>query len=258
MINRYTFFTFLLGIVYIGLYIVLLVNTNLWINDLVNCFKKMDFFEYFIDHLNIMLFLALALIMSVYISKALYTGFKEIYKLYLLNRFIDVLKIKKFKNLVVIDTDENLAFNLFNKIVVSDKVLKHFDKKSKKSIFLHEKGHLLNKDSYKLLITNIIFSLFPKSLTEKFSKFFVLKVELEADKYATKFVDKIEFAKTLIKFKSFQSSYPMMNGFTEERLKLLLENKDVPLPKLLPITFFSILFIILLTVIFNICICGLM
>ncbi len=258
MKDKYTIFIVTVGITYFVLYTYLFSNMQFWITDIFHCYKVMDFADYLKDHIHIFFYIFLFFFMSFYIIKMLYFVFIEIFKLKDLKNYINLLKVKQYKNVIIINTEEKLAFNFLNKIVISTSILKDNDKQEKKSIFLHEKGHLINKDSYKMLLANLLLSLFPAFIKNKLTKNYILSLETKADKYASKFIGNLKLAKSLLKIKTFYSYQPMMNNFTEERLKILLENGEVKIPKIIHILIIVLLTSLFISIIYKTCLCGIM
>ena len=258
MRDKFTGFIAIIGTLYIALYVYLTMNIQMWLIDVVHCFKVMEFKVYLIDHINIFFYIALFFFMSFYISKMLYILFKELYRFYTLNKYISILKIKRLKNILVIDTEEKLAFNFLNKIVISKSILDNFSGEERKSIFWHEKGHLINGDSYKILFSNLILSLFPEKIKNTILKSYILFLETNADRFALKFIDTVNLAKSLLKFKSSTSLNPMMNNFTEDRLKTMLEGNDIQIPKFIHILIILITAVIFVSIIYKTCLCGIM
>jgi Zn-dependent protease with chaperone function len=258
MKDKYTLFLLFTGFLYFVLYEFLFENMQFWTTDVVHCYKIMPFVEYLKDHLHIYFFMFLFFVMSFYILKTVYIAVKEIFRIYTLKKHINLLKLKKIKNLIIINTEEKLAFNFFNKIIISNSILKSLNKKERKSIFLHEKGHLLNKDGYKMLLSNLILSLFPKFIKNMLYKSYILTLEINADRYASMFIDKFQIAKSLLNMKTAQAHYPMMNNFTEERLKTLLEENDIKIPKTVHLIIIFILTLIFFTIFYKTCLCGIM
>jgi len=258
MKNKYTLFLLFTGFLYFALYVFLFTNMQFWTLDIVHCFKIMPFGDYIKDHIHIYFFIFLFFVMSFYILKMIYMAVKEVFRVYTLKKYINLLKIKEIKNLMIINTEEKIAFNFFNKVIISNSILKTLNKNERKSIFLHEKGHLLNKDSYKMLLSNLMLSLFPDFIKNRLYRSYILTLETNADKYASMFIDKFQVAKSLLKMKTINAVYPMMNNFTEERLKTLLEENNVKIPKLVHILIVLILSVIFSTIIYKTCLCGIM
>ncbi|HIE58828.1 MAG TPA: hypothetical protein EYH43_05690 [Persephonella sp.] len=251
-------FLLLVSFFYIYLFFKLASYLEFWIIDLQNCYKVMKLNWFLIEHINIFFYIFLFLVMGFYITKAVFTFIFSLKKLLEIKRNIFLLKIKQFKNIIVIDYPSIVAFNFLNKIVLSNKIFKKLNKKERKTIFLHEKGHLNSLDSFKLFFTDILLTLFPNFLKEKIFRIFVLASEENADKFATKIVGKKVLADTLLNVVSLNSSYPLMNNFTQERLKLLLEDKDVKVPKYIWFIYIFFISILLLLVYYKTCLCGAM
>ncbi|WP_297454506.1 M48 family metalloprotease [Persephonella sp.] len=258
MRDKYTLFILLIGTIYLSIYLFLLKNVQLWLIDAVHCFKVMNLKEYLINHIHIFVFIVLFLLMSAFITKTLYVGLHETLRFHELKKYINLLKIKEYKNIVIIDTQQDIAFNYLNKIVISHTILKNLSKEDKKSIFLHEKGHLINKDSYKMLLSSLMLSLFPNFIKNRLTKSYILNLETKADKYALNFINNLQLAKSLLKIKTSNSYQPMMSNFTEERLKVLLENKKIGIPIIANLLIITLLCILFFSFIYKTCFCGIM
>ncbi|RUM50312.1 MAG: hypothetical protein DSY47_01990 [Hydrogenothermus sp.] len=251
-------FLLLVSFLYFYLFFKLVSNLKFWIADLQNCYKVMQLKWFLIEHINIFFYMFLFLVMGFYITKAIFTFIFSLKKLFEIKRSIFLLKIKQFKNVIVIDYPSIVAFNFLNKIVLSNKIFKKLNKKERKTVFLHEKGHLNSLDSFKLFFADILLSLFPNFLKEKIFKIFVLASEENADRFATKIVGKKALADTLLNVVSLNSSYPLMNNFTQERLKLLLEEEDVKIPKYIWLIYIFLISILFLLIYYKTCLCGAM
>lgn len=116
-----------------------------------------------------------------------------------------------------------------------------------------------NKDSFKLVFANFIFKLFPDFIKKYIKKSYILFLETKADRYALNFIDAKFLANTLLKFKTLSSySQPMMNNFTEERIKNLFEEENIKLPKVIHLIVLLILITLFIAIIYKTCFCGIM
>ncbi len=257
MKDKYIFLILLAAVAYITLFIYLADNISFWLEDEKRCFEVMEFWSFIKNHTHIFLFQLLFVLMGFQLLKSLYTGLIEIKRLKELSKVVELLKVKTYKNLVVIDTNEKIAFNLLDKIIVSKPVLS-MSKSEKRSIFFHEKGHLLSRDSFKIIFAKIGLLLFPNFIREKLLKRYVLFLEANADRYASRYVKKTDLAKTILQLKSTNSYYPMANNFTEERLKVLLEGKTLPVPWSVYVLIGFLLAFFILVLLYKTCFCGVM
>ncbi len=259
---------FVAFLVVIGLYFYyfyfLVSNISVWIYDLQNCYKNMEFISFLENHLNIFLYLALFFVATFYIFRTFIHGIKSMYGYFQLTSYIKNNLYKKFKNLYIINSDQLVAFNIGffkRKIILSKPVLDIFSKEERKNVFLHEKGHLLGGDSYKLFIFSILTNLFPKKLGDRLLKDFSLLKEVEADMFCAKERSKIDIANTVLRFYSYKSepAIPMMNSYLHQRIQFLLG--DASYEKIKPETAylrFSMLLVIFiaLSYLFNYCFCN--
>ena len=131
-------------------------------------------------------------------------------------------------------------------------------KVEKKSVFLHEKGHLISRDNYKIIFTKAGLALFPNFIRENLLKRYILFLETKADKYASRYINKTDLAKTILHLKSAESYHPMINNFTEERLKVLLQEKNVTIPLTVYMVITFLLSFFLFISIYKTCFCGAM
>ncbi len=243
---------------YLYLFSYLISNLELWIFDLQSCYKVMSLSWFLTEHINIFFYLALFLVMSFFLVRTLFIFGIKLKKLVDINKNINLLKVKKIRNLVIIDYPSVVAFNFLNKIILSKEIFNKLNKKERKTIFLHEKGHLKSLDSLKMLIADILLSLFPNWIKQKVLDAFILSSEKNADKFAINFVGKKTLANTLINVVSLNTVYPLMNNFTQERLKLLIEEKDVKIPKYIWIVYIFFVVVFFLLIYYKTCLCGAM
>ncbi|NPA52342.1 MAG: M48 family metalloprotease [Aquificae bacterium] len=258
MKNKLFFLMVFLISTYVYIYFLLISNLESWIVDIKSCFKVMEKADFFIEHTNVFFYLILFGFMSFSVLKVFIKAFLELKKAFLLKNSINLLKIKSYKNIIIINFPKPVAFNFLDKIVLSSTILKGLSKKEKKAVFYHEVGHLKNLDSFKLFVINIALSLFPKLVNKKLFSGVLLEAEHNADTFASLKVGKESLANALINVKSLISSYPLMNNFTQKRIEMLLEKKDFKLPKtiwFISLFFFTTLFLLLC---YKTCFCGTM
>ncbi len=258
MKNKYFVYSLLLITIYLYLYISLLKNVNLWIYDLKACFSVMNFTDFLENHLNVFFYLLLTSVMSIFLIKASVNLFKDIFTGFQLLNALKKIKSKQYKNLYLIKDETVIAFNMFNKIFISEGALKKLSKDSLKAIFYHEIGHLKNFHSLKLLIINFSYNLLFLPQKKEFLKNALLELEVEADKNALKFITMENLAYTLLNIKEMRNSNLMMNTFTLDRLQIHFHEKKIELSKFY---YLVLIFIFLATVIVNVyrtCFCGLM
>ncbi|WP_457622823.1 M48 family metalloprotease [Persephonella sp.] len=251
-------------VLYFSYYYFLIKGIPIWIYDIKNCYKNMEFITFFENHINIFLYILLFLSASFFIIRTIIISIKSILNHYKLNRYLNNNTYKKFKNLYILDTDNYLAFNtgiISRKIIISKKILDKFSKEERKHVFLHEKGHLINGDSFKLFIFSILSNLFPKKIGKRLLKDFSLLKEIEADMFCISKKDRLELAGTVLRFYSnkYNTTIPMMNNYLNIRIKFLLG--DLTYEELKPekiyFSFGSLLLLfILLSYIFNYCLCS--
>jgi Zn-dependent protease with chaperone function len=246
------------SLLYLYIFFKLVLNLGFWIIDLQNCYKVMHLKWFLLEHLNVFFYLFLFIIMGFYITKTIFIFILKLRRLFQIRKSINLLKIKNLKNIVIIDYPSVIAFNFLDKIVLSNSLFKTLDKNQRKTVFLHEKGHLNSFDSFKIFVVEILLSLFPKFIKEKVFKFFILILEKNADKFAEKIVGKALVANTLLKVISLNTSYPLMNNFTQERLKILLEEKEPKMPFYVWIAYLLLVSLILALVFYKTCLCGAM
>jgi len=251
-------FLLLLSFLYLFLFFKLATNIRLWILDLQSCYKVMQLNWFLVEHINIFFYIFLFSVMGFYITKTVFIFISSLKRLFEIKKIIGLLKIKQFKNLVIIDYPSVVAFNFLNKIILSGEIFNKLNKKERKTVFLHEKGHLSSMDSLKLFIVDVLLSLFPEFLKRKIFKVFMLASEENADKFASKVVGKKTLANTLLNVVALNSYYPLMNNFTQERLKILLEEKDVKIPKYIWIIYILLISILFLLIYYKTCLCGAM
>ena len=259
------FYSFLITVsLYFYYYFFLISDLPVWINDLKVCGSVMELNSFITGHLNIFLYLTLFLLMSFFVLKTFFQLLFSVKHYLELIKFINLNTIKKYKNLYIIDSKDSFAFSfgIFKTgIVISKEIFKKFNKYEIRNIYLHEKGHLISGDSHKLFIFSILANLFPKKLKNKLIKDFSILKEIEADNYCSHKTDKIDLAKTLLKFYTVSSkvSLPMMNNHAEIRIKFLTDEINYKHIKVENIyfTFFVLLgLFILLSYLFQYCLCG--
>ena len=249
---------------YLYYYYFLISDLPVWVNDLKACGSVMELGSFIKGHLNIFAYLFITGVMTFFILKTIYKFFINLKEYFRLQKYIKKHTIKRYKNLRIIDTKDNIAFSfgIFKTgIALSKNLFKNFSKKEIKNIYLHEKGHLLNGDSYKLFIFSILANLFPSKLRDKLIKDFSLLKEVEADDYCSEKTDKIQLAQTILKFYSVQANLhiPMMNSYIETRIKFLTEELNYKKinPQNVYFTFLALLiFFLLLSYLFQYCLCG--
>ncbi len=259
----FSIFLLVIGL-YIYYYYFLITTAPIWIHDLKNCFKSMEFLPFIENHINIFFYLSVLLFSSYLIIKTVFLFFKSLRDYVRLNRFIRNNMRKRFKNLYIINSDQLLAFNtgiIKRKIVISTKILDLFSHEEKKNVFFHEKGHLINGDSYKLFIFSVLVNLFPRKLADKFLKDFSLLKEIEADMFCTKDRKRIDLANTVLRFYEYKAglAVPMMNSYLSQRIQFLLGNlsyKDIRPEKIYMKFGFLLLLFISFSYIFNYCLCS--
>ncbi len=259
------FYSFLITVMlYFYYYYFLISDLPVWIRDLKACGSVMNLDSFIKGHINIFVYLTLFSVMTFFILRTSFILISNVKNYISLIKFIKSNTYKKYKNLFILNSDENFAFTfgiLKNRIVLSKAIFKNFTKKEIKNIYMHEKGHLISGDSHKLFIFSTLANLFPDRLKNKIIKDFSILKEIEADDYCSKNTDKIELAKTLLKFYTVTSkiSLPMMNNHAEVRIKFLTDQLNYKQIKTENIyfTFFVLLGIFLfLTYIFQYCLCG--
>ncbi len=252
-------FYFLIGssFVYVAYFVYLISNMNFWLWDLKNCFSMMEFKDFLINHIHIFFYLFSTPIVSFFLLKTVFKGFKNLRQYLLLKNFIQTQKKREFKNIIIIPSNRYIAFNfgiLKRRIVLSTKVLS-LAKEEKKYIFSHEKAHFIHKDSLKFFIFSILSEMFPFS--KKLKKDFVLLKEIEADKQVKK--DKAKYAQVLLNFyqSKLETDIPLAGGFLKDRFFFLLEEKEpkISLYIVVPIGF---VFIAILSFVLKNCFCGVM
>ncbi|ACO04576.1 MAG TPA: hypothetical protein DEP48_05255 [Persephonella sp.] len=249
---------------YFYYYYFLITTAPTWIIDLKNCFIEMDFLPFLENHLNIFLYLSLLVISSFLIVKTIFSLFRSIFGYFKLNSYINRNLYKRFKNLYIINSDQIVAFNtgfFKRKIVISKQILDIFSKDEKKTVFLHEKGHLKNGDSYKLFIFSVLVNLFPKKLADKLLKDFSLLKEIEADMFCVSDRKKVELANTVLRFYTYRTgvSVPMMNSYLSQRIQFLLGHlsyEDFKVERVYLSFSLLLTVFILFSYVFNYCLCS--
>ncbi len=259
------FYSFLITIgLYFYYYYFLVSDLPVWINDLKVCGSVMDLVPFIKGHLNIFLYLTFFFLMSFFILKTIFQFLRNLKNYFGLVKFINSNTLKKYKNLYIVNSKESFAFSfgIFKTgIVISKEIFKNFSKDEIRNIYLHEKGHLISGDSHKLFIFSILANLFPERIKNKLIKDFSVLKEIEADDFCSHRTDKLDLARTLLKFYTMNSkiNLPMMNNYTELRIKFLtdeLNYKNIKVENIY-FSFFTLLGIfIFLTYLFQYCLCG--
>ncbi len=259
------FYSFLITVgLYFYYYYFLISDLPVWINDLKVCGSVMNFNSFVTGHINIFLYLSLFLIMSFFVSKTIFQLLISTKHYFELIQFIKNNTFKKYKNIYVVNSNDSFAFSfgiLKTGIVISKGIFKKFNKQEIRNIYFHEKGHLISGDSHKLFIFSILSNLFPKKIKDKLIKDFSILKEIEADDYCSHKTNKIDLARTLLKFYTTSSkiTLPMMNNHAEIRIKFLtdeLNYKHIRVENIY-FTFFALLgLFILLSYFFQYCLCG--
>lgn len=243
---------------YFFLFLFLGSNLEFWLKDISACYTKMDFVSFLKNHLNIFLYLSILLVFMFYFSNFLLSFMKNLFHYLKMKKTLEKLWLKKYKNLVILDTKELIAFNfgLFRRYIVLSKGVLNLNKQEKKHIFNHEKIHFLGNDSLKFFAVSVLSSLFPKG--KKLEKVYKLAREIEVDLTVEK--NKYDYLKTLLKFVEKKSyvSVPMANLYIGERLNFVLEEKEPPIPKYIFFLLFSILSIFTFAFAYKTCFCGVM
>ncbi|HHG74883.1 MAG TPA: hypothetical protein ENK22_07535 [Persephonella sp.] len=243
---------------YTALYVFLLENISVWIGDIKACYSVMGINSFIFNHFHIFIYLFIFLIMSYYIFKVLTFFLKTVQEVLKLKKQIEKLRLKTFKNFVVIDTDIPVSFNFLNSVVISSSVLKILNREEKKAVFYHEIGHLKNYDSMKFFLSEIILSLLPENLKNLLKKQLITFSEFSADMYALQRVSKKDLFSAVLKLKEEKNKYPQASAFIEERFLFAFENKkqrinpSVLIIQLIPAVVF------IGVIIYKTCFCGAM
>jgi len=155
-------------------------------------------------------------------------------------KLCDVLEKVELKNEVVeIEMDKPLVFcySFFRpRICISSRLVKNLDEKELEAVLLHEKMHIINKDTIKIFIVKsvekiILFLPYFRSLTRKY----FLYSELAADEHATGgFSDNTYLARALYKSIRMEENVVLRNdaisvsffGVTTERISRLESSSD--------------------------------
>jgi len=232
-------------------------NLHFWISDIKNCYSLMNKTTFFMYHFHIFIYIfSLPILVFMWI-RTIFKGYVLVREYTKIKMLIHKKTLKKFKNIIILDTENLIAFNFGIKniqIVLSKGLLKE-KKDFKKSVYQHEKAHFSGKDSMKLFIISIISNLFPFPDYIK-SKFSLLK-EIEADESIKR--NKIAYAQTLLNFyqKKYSFEIPMANGYIKDRIMFILENKKPETRKLI---FIPAIFVFMFIVanLFKLCFCGAM
>ncbi|WP_457639075.1 M56 family metallopeptidase [Persephonella sp.] len=245
-------------VLYITAYLVILVNIPAWTADVKGCFSVMELEEFLLNHINVFLYITAFIFMSVYLVKAVLKTLQTAVKTKKTTDAVKNLKVKKYKNLIVIKSKDPLAFNILNNIVISTEVLKKLSKQEKKAVFYHEKGHLKNLDSYRYILVFFAVSLLPGKISKAVAKQIILSMELSADRYALRQVKAEELAEAVLKLKNHSSPLPAGTTFTTYRLEVVLGLKKENFPVLLMSVCTGVLIFITALLVYKNCFCGVM
>ncbi len=252
------FFYICVATVYFFLFLFLGKNIEFWLRDISACYTQMDFANFLKNHLHIFLYLFIFQVLAFYLSKFLLSFVKNLFYYLKMKKTLEKLWLKRYKNLVIIDTKELVAFNfgLFRRYIVLSKGVLNLRKQEKKHIFNHEKTHFLGNDSLKFFAVSVLSSLFPKG--KELEKVYKLAREIEVDLDVEK--DKYNYLKTLLMFVEKKSyvSVPMANLYINERFNFILEDKEPPFPKYIFFLLFFIMSIFTFVLVYKTCFCGVM
>ena len=256
--NLVFFFLVLFFVFYVALYIFLSENIGLWINDIKACYSVMSMNDFIFNHFHIFVYLLLFLFMTFSFFRVSHTILKTAGDLIDLRKYVHRTKLKSFKNLIIIDTDIPVSFNVFNTVVISKSVLNILNRNEKKAIFYHEIGHLNNYDSLKFLISDIILSIFPRSLENFLKKQLIIFSEFSADMYAMQKVSNTDLFSAVLKIKEEKNRHPQAATFLEERFMFVFENKKQRINPFILIIQLVPAVILIGVVIYKTCFCGAM
>ena len=245
-------------ILYTALYIFLYENTGLWVNDIKACYSVMSINNFIFNHFHIFIYLLIFSFMTFSLFKILHTTFKTIIDLINLRKYLQRIKVKSFKNLMIIDTETPVSFNFFNTVVISESVLKILNKDEKKAVFYHEIGHLNNYDSVKFLFSDIILSVLPENLGNLLKRQLITFSEFSADMYAMQKVSKKDLFSAVLKIKEEKNRHPQATSFVEERLLFAFDNKNQKINPYILIIQLLPAVALLGVIIYKTCFCGAM
>ncbi len=244
--------------VYFSLFLFLGKNIEFWLRDISACYTQMNFANFLKNHLHIFLYLFIFQVLAFYFSNFLLSFMKNLFHYLKMKKTLEKLWLKRYKNLIILDTKELVAFNfgLFRRYIVLSKGVLNLRKQEKKHIFYHEKIHFLGNDSLKFFAVSVLSPLFPKG--KELEKIYKLAREIEVD--LTVEEDRYDYLKTLLNFVEKKSyvSVPMANLYIDERLNFVLEDKKPPVPKYIFFLLFFILSIFTFALVYKTCFCGVM
>ncbi|SNZ08046.1 Zn-dependent protease with chaperone function [Persephonella hydrogeniphila] len=243
---------------YIFLYIFMFEQLSIWINDINSCYSVMGLLSFFVNHIHIFVYLSAFLIMSYGLTKMIFAIFKAVKDIFFLNRDLNKLKKRSFKKLLIVDSDIPLSFAFFNRIVLSDSIIKNLNKKEKKAIFYHELAHLKNYDSIKFLLGDILLSVLPESIKKIIKHQLIVFSEFYADRSALEKVPEKELFNAVLKLKEIKNNYPQGASFIEERLNYLFEDENIEINKAVFVIQMIPLVLFIITFIYRTCFCGVM
>ena len=246
------------AVTYFSLFYFLGKNLEFWIKDIFACYEKMDFSVFLKDHLHIFLYLFMFFGLTFFFSKFLLSLWKNI--LYYLNmkKIVEKLLLKKYKNILILDSSELIAFNfgLFKRYIVLSKGVLNLKRQEKKHIFSHEKTHFLGNDSFKFFVVSVITYLFLNG--KKLEKIYKLIREVEVDLAVEK--NRYAYLNTLLRFLERKPyvSMPMANLYLGERFNFILEEKEPQMPKYIFLLPLITLAVFVLVTLYKMCFCGVM
>ncbi|WP_457626392.1 M48 family metalloprotease [Persephonella sp.] len=252
---------FLIGlffVFYVSLYIFMLDQLSVWINDIKSCYSVMDLPDFFINHLHIFVYLSVLSLMSYGLMRMFSVIFTSVRSIFLLHKDLKKLKKKSLKNLFIIDSKTPLSFTFFNRIVLSDSVIKNLSRNEKKAVFYHELGHLKNYDSIKFLLGDIFLSVLPENIKTAVKNQLITFCELSADKFALNIVSERELLGAVVKLKEIRNNYPQGASFIEERFSYILENKNPQINKTVLVMQIIPAVLFIITFVYRTCFCGAM
>ncbi len=236
-------------------YYLLLKNIPLWITDIKSCFSTMYLFSFLSDHIHIFVYLLFFSVFSLFLITGAFKNIVYILKTILFYSDLKKLTVKRFRDLNVLDTEKEIAFNFGREIFISKSIFK--DKKRLKAIYLHEKAHLKSKDFYRVFFLTIILNFFPERLSANIKNQFSLLMEIEADRSVLDHFDKTEYAKVLINSYETGANIPAFSGYVKSRLESILFGKQIEIKThAIAGTFLSIISLMLLIEIAKTCFCG--
>lgn len=176
-------------------------------------------------------------------QKEMLQGFRE--KIVSMEKLPETLKetaevMGLLHELVFVTEDSPLAFTFgFFKprIVISEGLVEVLEPEELKAVLLHEKYHVLKKDSFKIFILRALFNkVFPLGLINRLMHSFSVTMELRADKYAQKSLggEQQFLASALLKLIQFKTAPPQfavgITSVLDARIEQCLNPKWLPQP----------------------------